>query len=118
VGIVIHADPGLGDAHARQQGHRRLNPTRGIDILAMEGEDLQQLPADTVDRVQCRHGFLENHPDAPAPDPLHRIRRQLHQVFPIEPDRPAFNDAGRTGKQPHDGQGRNAFTAAGFSHQP
>jgi hypothetical protein len=81
----------------------------------VQQEDLAQLPADGVHRIQRGHRLLEDHADAGAADALHLLRRQGREVEPVEQHLAALDAAHRLRQQAHDGEGGHALAAAGFA---
>jgi hypothetical protein len=59
---------------------------RAVLHAAMELEDLGDLAADVLDRVQRRLGLLEDHADPVAPELPEVVRLELQQVLPVEQD--------------------------------
>src|SRR5690606_13192115 len=66
--------------------------------------------------IQRSARLLKDHPDLPAAQRIHLARAETDQFAPAEHDRSADLHAG-SGEQPHDRQGGDGFTGAGFTHQ-
>ena len=75
----------LGDADFAQQGDG-LVPGLFFGAARVEEEDLAELAADAVHRVQCGHGLLENHADIAAPDGAEFVVRDLGEILAVEAD--------------------------------
>src|SRR5690606_2773415 len=67
-------------------------------------------------RIQRRHGFLEDHGYPIATDIAPATLIQIKQVLAMKEDLTTGHLA-RWLDQPHDGKGRDRFTAAAFSDQ-
>ena len=82
--------------------------------LPVELDRLRDLVAHRVDRVERRHGLLEDHRDGVAADVAHLVVGQLQQVAPVEPDL-ARDGLARALDQPHRGHRGDALAAAGLA---
>ena len=84
VRVVIDPPVGLRDAHQSQQLDRPL--LRGLlrDLLVVQPDHLDDLPADLVERVQARQRILEDHADLGAPDAGHLGLTHREQVTALE----------------------------------
>ena len=67
----------------------------------MNFHDLGDLPPDGQDRVQRRHGILEHHRDAVAPERAHVLRSKGTQVAAFEQDLAAGDPARRVAHEAH-----------------
>ncbi len=83
----------------------------------MKAQDLTDLLADPVDRIQRGHGFLENHRDVVAPHPAHPGFIEFQQVLVFKPDFAPGDKARGFRYETHDRQGCHAFAASGLAHQ-
>ena len=80
----------------------------------MQPQRLADLACDGVQRIQGRHGFLENHADAVATDPAHLAFTAADQFGTIETD--AAGDMRTRRQQAHQRLHRDGFAAARFTH--
>ena len=78
----------------------------------MQSQRFCNLLANTQDRVERSHGFLENHGDFFCPQIAHGLRIRLHQVLLFKPYLTLGNASGWHCQKFHDGHGRDAFSAA------
>jgi len=101
-------------AHAIQQG---LGGAGGLAPCqpAVQAQGLGHLAAQRHQRVQRRHGFLEDQAEHRASPCVHGRLGQGEQVFAIE-QHPALGH-GPGGQQAGDGQGRERLARARFAHQ-
>ena len=83
----------------------------------MQPDHLADLVADRQHRVQRRHGVLEDHGYFLAADLSHLLFAQILNVFSVQPDFSAGDDAGRIRNQTNDGKCRGRFSCAGFADQ-
>ena len=88
MGIIIH--PGL----RRRHPHPPQTVDDAVENLfaihpLMQAHRFGDLKADAEDRVQARHGILQNERDAPTPDAAHFGFALLQQVLAVKPDRAA-----------------------------
>jgi len=100
VWVLLEPALGVGDADERQEldgaGLRLLGRH-----LQVNEERLHDLQPDPEDRVQRRHGLLEDHRHVMAADAAHLFVRELQEVAAIK-DNSAGRDLGRLREEPHD----------------
>ena len=92
-------------------------PGAGVVHAAVQLQDLADLPLDGVQRVQRRHGLLEDDGDAVAADRLHVAVGNLQQVLALEEDLTRGMGRHRIGKQAQDGQRGDGFSGARFANE-
>ena len=114
VGILVIAGP--GDAHHLQH-IAGLSPALLLAALFMLVDDLRDLIAHGVDRVQAGHRVLENHRDLAAADLPQTGGLGLEHILALEPDLAAHDLARRVRDEPQDRQGRGSLAGAGLAHQ-
>ena len=109
VGVGVGLLGRVGDAHQPQQFH---GPFPGFFLFhaLVHLEDLGNLVADGVHRIETAFGLLENHGDAVPSNAGHIHFGEGQEVDAIKPDFPV-HDAARRVHQTHDGEGSHAFTA-------
>src|SRR5664280_916373 len=107
---------GLRDTYEMNHLDGTLLRLSAIDLL-MQGNGFTNLISNSVDRIERRHGLLEDHGDLVAPYRTHLFFIFLQEVFPME-EYLAFNDlARRIRNESHDREGRNRFSTARLAHQ-
>src|SRR5262249_32169228 len=90
---------------------------RAFPQPVVQADDLGDLIADGVNRIERRHRLLEDDGDLLAAEPLHVRRPERHDVPPA-PENSAVDDApGRRGNELEHGHRSDGLAAAGFSHQ-
>ncbi len=87
----------------------------GLGQTQVQAQALGHLIADGSDRVEGRHGFLEDHGHAPAAQATKLLFAQLQQVTALQ-GHPAAGTRRRR-QQAHDGQRRHGLAAAGLADQ-
>ena len=115
VGILV--DPGLrrGDPHVGEGLDHLPAHLLRLHLRVVKGEALPDLPAHGEDRIQGRHGLLEDHGQLGPPDMAHLLLGHLQYIFALQQDLAPLH-LRRVGQQPHHGQARHALAAAGFPH--
>ena len=93
VGVGIDGALRRADAHAAQQGDG-ADAGGGGGEAAMGGHRLDELAGDAQDRVQRRHGVLEDHGDFAAADGTDAVFVQRREVLAAEADGAADNTGG------------------------
>ncbi len=88
---------------------RRLFRQAGVSA-----DGLDELIADTVQRIEAGERILEDHADPLAPDPAHLLRRQIVDPQAGEMNRAARDAAGRIDQADHREPG-DGFSGAGFA---
>jgi hypothetical protein len=85
--VILHAALGRRhtDACQRLDGAALRVPPGGAFV---EHEHLGDLPANRRNRVQCRHGLLEDHGDPSAAQVAHRRGRESLNLLAVEADPP------------------------------
>ena len=116
--VRVGAEPPLGilDADEPQQFHRARGGRRPVEAL-VQLQGLADLALDGVERVQRRHGLLENHGDTVAADALQGPGVGAQQFGALEADAAARMAGGGVGQQLQDRQRGGRFARAAFSHQ-
>ena len=84
----------------------------------MQAKHFPHLIPHREDRVQRRHGLLKNHGNPVASDFAHIGFRKLEKILAVEENATVHDFPGRVRNQLDDGMRRNAFAAAGLTHQP
>jgi len=107
---------GIGQPHHVQKTGRFRQSGTHVHAL-VKNQGFRYLVSHGKDRIQARHGLLEDHGDLVAAQVAHRVVVQSGQVAVLEKDLPFHDPAGR-GHQPHDGQGGDALAAPRFPHDP
>ncbi|MNL12537.1 hypothetical protein D3C87_1334090 [compost metagenome] len=82
----------------------------------MKLEDLGHLVAHLHQRVQRRHGFLEDHGHAVAAQLAQLGVRSVRDVAARQQDLPAFQAQHVLGQQAHDGAARDRLARPGLAH--
>ena len=114
MGILPHHGRSALDTHLFQQ--RQGAATCSFPGKAqVAAQSLGHLVADGEHRVQGVHDVLENHADVAAADEIQLLFTQGKKVLPPEANL-APGDLPLPGKQPQDGQCRDALAAAAFAH--
>ena len=117
----VHLIDALSVRNTNQTEH--FNGTRLdlflIPVRIVQFKDLVQLHADTENRVQGGHRFLEDHRDLIAADLLHDVGRSLRDIIDgiaIVEANLTFNDlTGRTLDQLHQRKAGDGLAAAGLA---
>ena len=118
--VLIHA-LAIGDAHHLQKlDGAGLDLLLRLALLAVEGDDLVQLVADTEHRVQCGHRLLKDHGDDVAPQVLHHgvggLGNVVGFIAQIQADLALHHLTLRPLQQLHQGQTGDGLAAAGLTH--
>src|SRR6266850_2708448 len=116
VGILAHSPLGRRDPDGAQEVVHAL-PQRAAPQLLVEEGGLRHLPEDGEERVQRRHGVLEDHGDPPAPDPAQLVLALAGQIFALEEDTPA-HDSGPPRQEPDDREARRRLAASRLADEP
>jgi hypothetical protein len=106
----------LGDLHLLQQGAGPLGRCLAAHLV-VQMEDLADLLADRVDRVQRRHRLLEDHRDAVAAQRPLLLLAVVDDVVTVEGDARALRHRRAVPQQAHDRARRHRLAAAGFADQ-
>ena len=117
VGVVVDPALGGGDPDLGEHVEGDL-PGLGGGLVLVEDDRLGDLVSDRVDRVQRRHGLLEDHGDVVAADLAQLGLGDLREVLALEQDLAARDPTRGLGDQAHDRVGRDALAAAGLAHDP
>ena len=92
----------------------------GLALAVMQGDDLVDLVADAEDRVERRHGLLEDHRDHVAAQVLHVVAVDLGDVVglvaEVQADLAGDDLALRTLQKLHERERRDRLAAAGLAH--
>ena len=80
----------------------------------MQADGLAELVADREDRVEARHGVLEDDRAAFAPEVAHLLFRPCREVLALVEDVAAF-DTAVVGQDLHDGVRGDGFAGAGLA---
>ena len=116
--VRVVVEPGGGLGHAHQPEHAGgLGPGGGPLHAPVPAQDLLDLEADGVDRVERGHGLLEDHGDAVAADLADLRLAQRGQVPAVEQDAAPGDPARRLGQQAQDRKRRDTLAAAALAHQ-
>ena len=109
--IRAHAALGIADADIGHGLDRDAGSLVGRDGLVQQ-HGLHDLVADRVDRVQARHGLLEDHGDLAAADLEHLALGEFEQVAPLEHDAARVESPRWARDELHRAHGGHAFAAA------
>jgi hypothetical protein len=82
----------------------------------MQANGLCNLVSNGVDRVEGRHGILEDHSNLPAPNLPHFSLRQGQEILALKKNGPPIDFAGRSRDQAHDGKGCHRLAATGLAN--
>ena len=82
----------------------------------MEHDGLCNLVADSKNRIQGGHGFLEDHTDVVSANTLHFMFRNRQDGLVLKVDGARCIDSGRRGDQAHDTERRHRFSTTRFSN--
>src|SRR5262245_21052961 len=116
VGVVAHPPLGRRDADGAEQVlHAR--PERAAPELLVEERGLRDLPEDGEERVQRRHGVLEDDSDPPAANPAQLTLSPAGQVLALEDDG-AAHDAAGPWQEADDREARGRLAAARLADEP
>ena len=115
VGVVVDADLGPGDADQRHHLQRLVAGRRLVQVV-VDPDDLGDLLADGVHRVERRHRVLEDHRDLAAPDLAQLLFRRQQQIVALPQDLPALDAARGLGDEPQDAHGGDGFARPGLAH--
>jgi hypothetical protein len=116
VGVGTHALAGILDADQFKQFQGSLTGVGFAETLVQQ-EDLVYLPFDGVQRVEGRHGLLENHADPVASQRLNLIVSRPQCLYIVNVNRTAGMGCLGIRQQAQYGVGRNGFAGAAFTHQ-
>ena len=114
VGVLLHPFFRLVDVDQPQHFH---GPLPGLLFVAarVQQNRFHQLVADGVGGVQGGHGILKNNGDPVAPNLLHAVLADTHQLLPVELYGAGDNFAGFF-QNLQDGVGGDGLAGAGFPH--
>ena len=120
MGIHLVDALGVGDADHIQHLQRALFDFVLVQVfLVVELDDLVHLVADTKDRVQSGHGFLEDHGDIVATNLLHLFQGHFCNIIGlvahVDADFALDNLALRTLQKLHQRQAGHGLAAAGLA---
>ena len=114
MGVLVDAQIDVRHAHICQQlaGFRQRGLAAQPIVLA---NDLHDLTANRIDRVECLHRFLEDHGNLFAAQRAHVPLAERQQWLAVEQD--GASDREQVGvEQAHQGLCGQAFAAAGLTH--
>src|SRR5450759_3979592 len=114
--VLAEAPFGLGDADQVKHLDGTLLRLGVIDLL-MQSNGFANLIPNRVDRIERRHGFLEDHGDFVTAYHAHLFFILLEKVFPMEEDLASDDLTRRVGNKAHDREGCNGFSATRLAHQ-
>src|SRR6266705_265216 len=83
----------------------------------VEERGLRHLSADSEERVQRRHGILQDHGDPPATDPAQLALTLARQLLALEDDA-STHEAGAARQEPDDRKAGRRLAAARFTDEP
>jgi len=107
--VLVHALLGLGDAHQVKQLGSTLE-CLFLAVTTVQTKALAHLLTDLVDRVERRHGVLEDHGDVVTANVLHFLFTHIEQRLAAILHGAAVNLSGRHRDEAHDGHGRHGLT--------
>ena len=113
VGVLLQAAVRLVDADQLQQ-LLSAGPGFLLGLFGVQQDDLDDLVADGVHRVQTRHRVLEDDGDLVAADLAELLLGHFVDLVAVEPHRAADQTAGVSG-QAHDGIRRDRLAGAGLA---
>ena len=113
VRVLLQAAVRLVDADQLQQ-LPSAGPSFLLGLFGVQQDDLDDLVADGVHRVQARHRVLEDDGDLVAANFAELLLGHFVDLVAIEPHRAADQPAG-VGGQAHDGVGRDRLAGAGLA---
>src|SRR5450756_1945622 len=116
MGVLAEAPFGLGDTYQVKHLDSTLLRLGVIDLL-MQSNGFANLIPNRVDRIERRHGFLEDHGDFVTTYHAHLFFILLEKVFPMEEDLASDDLTRRVGNKAHDREGCNGFSATRLAHQ-
>ena len=114
VGVLLQALFRLVDANQLQQLLSAC-PCLLLVLIGVQADDLHDLVADGVHRVQAGHGVLEDDGDLVAADLAEVLLLHVLDLVAVEPHLAAHQLAGVSG-QAHNGVGGDRLTGAGLTH--
>jgi molybdopterin converting factor small subunit len=119
VRIVAGATAGIRDGDVVHRVHGPL-PRSLRRYGVVRQESLRDLVANAHDGIESGHGLLKDHGDARAAELPHGAVRKRGEVAgrAVFGEQDVAGDAGLRRKQPHDGEGGDRFSGAGFADQP
>ena len=113
VRVLLQAAVRLVDADQLQQ-LPSAGPGFLLGLFGVQQDDLDDLVADGVHRVQARHGVLEDDGDLVAANFAELLLGHFVDLVAVEPHRAADQTSG-VGGQAHDGVGRDRLAGAGLA---
>src|SRR3989442_224874 len=116
MGILAHSPLRRGDADGAEEVLHAL-PQRAAPQLLVEEGGLRHLPEDGEERIQRRHGVLEDDGDPPATDPAQFALALPGQVLALEDDT-AAHDPGGPRQEPDDREARRRLAASRLADEP
>ena len=114
MGVLLQTLLRLVDANQLQQLLGAC-PCIGLVLIGVQADDLHDLVADGVHRVQAGHGVLEDDGDLVAADLAEVLLLHVLDLVAVEPHLAAHQLAGISG-QAHNGVGGDRLTGAGLAH--
>ena len=105
---------GFRQAHVAEHLDDALAAFAGAQ-LGVDLDDLVCLAPDRHQRIECDHGFLEDHGDAAATHGADALGRQRKQVLAVVEDAAARDAHVRFGQQAQDGFCHDRLAGAGFA---
>src|SRR2546426_6130509 len=116
VGILAHPPLGRRDPHGAEEMLHAF-PQRAAPQLLVEERGLRHLPEDREERVQGRHGILEDDGDPAATDAPQFALTLAGQILALEDDAPA-HDASGPRQQPDDREAGRRLAASRLADEP
>src|SRR2546427_1623149 len=116
MGIFAHPPLGRRDPDGAEEVLHAL-PQRAAPQLLVEEGGLRHLPEDGEERVQRRHGVLEDHGDPPATDPPQFTLALARQIFALEDDPPSHGPSSPR-QEPDDREARRRLAASRLADEP
>ena len=116
VGITPEHMLRVGNLHLLQHLQAAAAGLVTLDSLVVAADSLHHLVANGEDRVQCLHGFLEDHGYFPTPNLVHFPFVIAKQVLLAAQQNPAAVHNRIGGEQSHGTEGGYRLSAAGFPH--
>ncbi len=116
VGIPGELVRSVGNANQGQQLHGPLAGRLGRQVK-MNFQGLCELATDGQDRIEGRHGLLEDHGNVPPAYTPHSLFIQRQQVALPKADLTANNAPGWSGNQPHNAEGTDRLPTPRLANQ-
>src|SRR5262249_48509183 len=116
VRVVAHAALGVGDVNEPQHVDGAFECRASANSL-VQADDLGNLVADRIDRIERRHRLLEDDSDLLAADVLHVLRAEWHEVLAAPEDLAPGDATGWHGNELEHRQRGDGFAATRFANQ-